>query len=404
MHPKSKKRITTTMFFDMYALSSMSDNYIETYHKAYVTAKINEIKEIYLDNLHFALSSEIRYIQDNYMPRQVARALSIPLEMSKDLFKGKIEDYEVLAQAFNKLKWMNEYGGTLWADIAMLANRLKFESPDNYRETMCLIDKVNQIEHNTGTLFSKFNTDYKTFDIFSYLSIKFHAPTPYTYLNWCNDTVRKIVSEYLRVNGVMNCPVNRQLVLSPDKIRIYMLHLCNDVINLVDFSYIKDYALNHNSYVFLSYILDILNVPAFLRRGFVMNDEWFELFCRAFLRNTTHPLSTAIMDILYKYRKHTSKMSTAIHYFGLINFFQLAKIMTNVRFEKLLVELSVDKTIGLLLVRDAEHLLENNILTERGIGKIIANIINNRVVIMSALRDKKLNKNIKLLDSWHKLL
>lgn len=98
--------------------------------------------------------------------------------------------------------WASQYGGKPWADICQAW--LDLHSAKTNIKIRSAIDRIVDLQHNTGTLFNKLSsyTIENRYDwIKEFLDIKTKSTNPYTLLNFCSPKMKQIAPYILKDMG-----------------------------------------------------------------------------------------------------------------------------------------------------------------------------------------------------------
>ena len=159
-----KLAISEKEFYNIYALEllcSLAPFQFPHLQEKLETRKNNlllKVAEYYLKNLHLALlgeatnyKSEIYENHSNYYKTNLVEKLDDEEIYLKDL------SIDQLISLFEDFSWHSHFGGKRWGNIGRVYKELDgaFKSK-NYKELMILIDRVHQLEHNTGSIFIDF--------------------------------------------------------------------------------------------------------------------------------------------------------------------------------------------------------------------------------------------------------
>jgi len=166
----------------------------EIYHSA---AKILSFKN---ENYDHQLFEKYLYIkhenrQETYDKISYRERLVRLLKIKKDIFIKFCYDM------FSNAEWVSQYGGEKWAKIAeswILLNNAK-----SLNEIIIYIDHIIDLEHNTGSIFTKFK-EFNIHDsmdwIKSFLDMKSNIDI-YVLLNYSSTTMKKIAPYILHSYG-----------------------------------------------------------------------------------------------------------------------------------------------------------------------------------------------------------
>ena len=101
---------------------------------------------------------------------------------------ASLDDYISL---FSYAPWEEMYGGKAWADIALYTKKLS--QATNPQEVMYLIDWINHMAHNSGSLLEKWIEDPKAL-----LDAKAHPESLRLMYPYCSPDVKKLLRDYFR--------------------------------------------------------------------------------------------------------------------------------------------------------------------------------------------------------------
>lgn len=189
--------LTQSQIYDFYALSTVFD-LLDEQDKEIAFQVLQEVKKDYIESLTKAVYDEFRHANDCIFEKYqlIQKKLNVSNEVAKAISMGKKLDLDLVYRAFNELEWEDEYGGSKWAEITKLLIDLINTPVEDYKNLMVTIDRINDIEHNTGSIFTKFkkNQEYKWIE--QVLDLKYAARSPYTYYNMLSPEVKRIMSNY----------------------------------------------------------------------------------------------------------------------------------------------------------------------------------------------------------------
>lgn len=149
--------------FDQELFSKVDQKWLETLFRE--TAK--EVKQFYVKNLDRELKDEVKTTQiPQFISNEEARENP---ELLKTWYSIKMNErwkynpqyienapsYDDYISLFMDIEWEDQYGGPAWGKIAYLTKKLsRALSP---REIVHIIDIINNIAHNTGSILNKFD-------------------------------------------------------------------------------------------------------------------------------------------------------------------------------------------------------------------------------------------------------
>lgn len=171
-----KLAITRSEFSDLYLLdlaNAFSDNLSNT-EKLKLVANRNKlilkISQYYIENIKQAILDEITTYGINeenvrwpINHQNQQKLLSVGIKQSEP-YKININDLDQTEYFFLYMDWEPSYGGKPWADITRAYHNLcklynSVKNPNdvsNISKIMSALDKIHQLEHNSGSIFSKF--------------------------------------------------------------------------------------------------------------------------------------------------------------------------------------------------------------------------------------------------------
>lgn len=171
-----KNAISKQDFSEAYALTAVSP-WLEDAIPSELTAQdkkqlikyrndlIVRMAQYYATSLHNALITECSFIESRDWPEDEAQQAKLIAAGINESFDPATFTPDQFIVAFANLDWEVAYGGQKWERIAKLYKELlnalktvntKRNNSQYIAELMSLIDRINQIEHNTGSIFDKF--------------------------------------------------------------------------------------------------------------------------------------------------------------------------------------------------------------------------------------------------------
>jgi hypothetical protein len=194
---RKRLALTQSQIYDFYALSTVLD-LLDEQDKTIAFQVLQEVKKDYIESLTKAVNDEFRHAKD-YVEgewRYIQKTLNVSDNIAKQISLGQPLDLETMYRAFNELDWEDEYGGPKWAEITKLLIDLANTPVEDYKNFMVIVDRINDIEHNTGSIFTKFKKHQEYKWIEQVLDLKYAARSPYTYYNMLSPEVKRIMSKY----------------------------------------------------------------------------------------------------------------------------------------------------------------------------------------------------------------
>jgi hypothetical protein len=199
---RKRLALQPSQVYDFYALSTVMDQ-LDDEDKQVAYQILEEVKDEYVKNLTKAVYDEHMYF--GYVGNrtginnadELAKKLNISKEQADHILNGE-RDYiplELAHRVFNELPWAYQYGGPRWAAITQYLIDLKNTSVTDHKKLMYIIDRINDIEHNTGSIFTKFEKGESRW-IKDVLDKKYSAKTPYSYYDELSPDVKKIMKKY----------------------------------------------------------------------------------------------------------------------------------------------------------------------------------------------------------------
>ena len=182
---KAVKESDVANFYALSLLAPLSEAGNIEYNSKIIQARnkvVWDIAKYYINNMHKAIISELMQGQARYWPEnqnniKVLENAGIKKNFTEsDIRQFNAKQYEIL---FLYMNWAGAYGGKPWAEIAnlygqllKLTNELRDVGSYSHQalralndgtlsrqmmELTSIIDRVHQLEHNTGSLFTYFN-------------------------------------------------------------------------------------------------------------------------------------------------------------------------------------------------------------------------------------------------------
>lgn len=158
--------------FDFYTINMIEpntdDNILNYDINETKTILVNQLSEKLLKDVFFSISKEMQHIYDAmYKPERFFND-KLFAEIYDKLENGLMPDYWNQRENFVKLSekvfgegyWSMGYGGKAWADISKAWLKLYYAK--SIKEKNIWIDHIYDLEHNSGTVFDKLSSYFKS--------------------------------------------------------------------------------------------------------------------------------------------------------------------------------------------------------------------------------------------------